>query len=171
MPPVEISLSPVGSRIGYWPRVQAVDLQTFTMSRTAVAPGTVLDNISLSAAAQHFIAARPSAFPARTGAMAQLGRGELNAFGAGDYSGAAFIGQDLRNAVFNGAILKDVNFVSANLQGARFLASVVTGANFAQADLRGADMRGAQGLVFAQIQSAAFDKTTLLPPNLGANIL
>jgi uncharacterized protein YjbI with pentapeptide repeats len=145
-------------------------MATFLRQPQAIAPGSVLDNISLSAAAQQFISTANSAFPARSGALQQLASGNVSTFGVGDYSGAAFIGQNLQGAVFDGAILANANFSSANLQGAKFTNALVTGANFTQADLRGADLRDAQGLVFQQIQGATFDQSTLLPTRIGANI-
>jgi uncharacterized protein YjbI with pentapeptide repeats len=166
----DISVSPIGARVGYWPRVAIVDLATFIRPGNPIS-GSRLDTISLSAAAQVFISTAVTSFPARIQAMSQLGRGDFAVFNGGDYSGAAFIGQDLRNAVFESAILKDVSFVNVNLQGARFMNSVVTGANFTSADLRGADLRGAQGLEFSQVQGATFDRSTLFPPHLGPDIV
>ncbi|TAL04550.1 MAG: pentapeptide repeat-containing protein [Rhodospirillaceae bacterium] len=150
--------------------VPLVSLATFIQPKTAVAPGTILDNISLSAAAQKYISTAGSAFPVRPESLTRLASGNLTMLGAGDYSGAAFIGQNLQNAIFENALLTNANFSSANLQGSQFIASVVTGANFAQSDLRGADLRGAQGLMFSQVQSATFDNTTQFPSTIGANI-
>ena len=166
---VDISLAPT-AELGYWPMVPVVSFATYVRPPAVIAPGTILDNISLSAAAQKFISTAVSSFPERPQALSRLAVGNFTMLGAGDYSGAAFIGQNLQNAVFDNALLVNANFSNANLQGARFTASVVTGANFTQADLRSADLRGAQGLVFAQVQGAAFDTSTLFPTGIGADI-
>ena len=167
---VDISLA-AAPTLGYWPSIAVVNFATFLRPQTAVAPGTILDNISLSAAAQQFISTATSSFPQRSQALGKLASGNFSTFGVGDYSGAAFIGQNLQNAIFENALLAHVNFSSANLQGARFISSVVTGANFNQANLYGADLRGAQGLIFAQVQGANFDRTTRFPVGIGAAIL
>ena len=64
-----------------------------------------------------------------------------------------------------------MNFAATSLRGAIFITSLVDGAQFGQADLTGADLRGAQGLTFAQLQNTIFDDSTIFPPGIGTDIL
>ncbi len=150
-----------------FPRTPTVDFSKFIDVGPKLAPrGTILDTISLSADAQVFISANRAAFTERGQGMAELAKGTTT-FGANDYSGAMFIGQNLRGATFNGSLLVGTNFTAANLRDSKFVNTLVTGARFAQADLRGADLSGAQDLNFDQIAHANFDATTTFPTGIG----
>jgi uncharacterized protein YjbI with pentapeptide repeats len=126
----------------------------------------VADQVFLSASARQFISSSTSFFPLREAGLAALENGATT-FNEVDLSGASFVGQILDGAVFLNSTLMNVNFVGASLRGAIFSASYVEGARFNQADLRGADLVGAQGLTFAQVQGATTDATTLLPTGIG----
>ena len=131
----------------------------------------VIDTVTLSAEAQRLISSGGAfLFPARADGLKALVLG-TTAFVNVDLSGAALIGQRLDGALFSNAVLKDVNFTATSLRGARFEATLVEGARFNQADLTGADLTGAQGLLFTQIQGATFDETTALPAGIGNAIL
>jgi uncharacterized protein YjbI with pentapeptide repeats len=129
----------------------------------------VFDHVWLSAEARRLVSTAPSSFPERSAGLDALGRG-VTRFSDADLSGAAFVGQILDGAVFANTILRDVNFVGASLRGAIFTASPVDGTRFNQADLSGADLTGAQGLTFAQIQGATTDAATVLPVGIGNDI-
>ncbi len=150
-----------------FPRTPVVAFAQFIDIGPKLAPrGTILDTISLSAEAQVFISANRAAFSNRGQGMAELASG-ITEFGARDYSGAMFIGQNLRGATFNGSILIGTNFTATNLRDAKFTNALLTGARFAQADLRGTDLSGAQDLNFDQIAQAKFDTTTIFPSGIG----
>jgi len=131
----------------------------------------IVDQITLSAEAQRLISSGGAfLFPDRAEGLALYVAGGT-AFANVDLSGAVFLAQKLDGAIFSNVLLKDANFTAASLRGARFEASLVDGARFNQADLTGADLSGAQGLVFSQIQGATFDATTVLPTGIGNSIL
>lgn len=131
----------------------------------------IVDQITLSAEAQRIIASGGAfLFPARAEGVALYVSGATS-FAGVDLSGAVFLGQKLDGAIFSNVVLKDANFTAASLRGARFESSLVEGARFNQADLTGADLTGAQGLTFAQIQGATFDASTVLPTGIGNAIL
>jgi uncharacterized protein YjbI with pentapeptide repeats len=132
---------------------------------------TVLDTITISAQAREALNTGVSPFDDRLQGLVQLGEGNFDSFIGRDYSGAIFFGQNLDGALFENAILQDVNFAATSLRGATFITSLVEGAQFGQADLTGADLRGAQGLTFAQVQNATFDDSTLFPDGIGTDIL
>jgi len=122
----------------------------------------IVDQVNLSAAARQVISTSATSFPDRALGIEALTFG-ATAFNDVDISGASFVGQILDGALFSNTILRDVNFVGASLRGAIFSSSVVEGARFNQADLSGANLLGAQGLVFSQIQGARTDSATQLP--------
>jgi uncharacterized protein YjbI with pentapeptide repeats len=130
----------------------------------------IADQVFLSAAARQFISTSATFFPARETGIDALTKGATS-FHEADLSGASFIGQILDGAIFSNSILKDVNFVGASLRGAIFSASLVEGARFNQADLSGANLIGAQGLTFSQVQGALTDADTQLPTGIGNTIL
>ncbi|MDX2223558.1 MAG: pentapeptide repeat-containing protein [Rhodospirillaceae bacterium] len=149
----------------------ALGLNSQGQSPTGDSRNIIVDQISLSAAAQAIVAAGVgAAFPARAQGVAQFAQGATTYVNV-DLSGAVFLGQNLDGAVFSNVILKDVNFSSTSLRGARFDASLLVGARFERADLTGADLSGAQGLVYGQIQGAIFDATTRFPAGIGNPIL
>ncbi|MDX2144183.1 MAG: pentapeptide repeat-containing protein [Rhodospirillaceae bacterium] len=126
----------------------------------------VVDQVTLSAAARKIFATSGSFFPERASGVGAVAS-RATRFDSVDLSGASFVGQILDGATFSSSILKDVNFVGASLRGAIFKASLVEGARFNQADLSGADLTGAQGLQFSQIQGAVTDTATVLPTGIG----
>ncbi len=132
---------------------------------------TVLDTVELSARAREALNLGVPPFQDRLQGLTQLSERETDNFVGGDYSGAIIFGQNLDGARFENAILQNVNFAATSLRGAIFIDSLVDGAQFGQSDLTGADLRGAQGLSFAQLQNAIFDDTTLLPTGIGTDIL
>ncbi|MCB2000002.1 MAG: pentapeptide repeat-containing protein [Rhodoferax sp.] len=139
-------------------------------SPTGDSRNIIVDQISLSATALAFISSGgAAAFPSRAQGVSALVQGATG-FSNVDLSGAVFLGQNLDGVRFSNTILKDVNFSSASLRGAQFAASLVEGARFDRADLTGADLSGAQGLVFAQIQGATFDSSTVFPEGIGNQI-
>ncbi len=129
----------------------------------------IVDQVTLSAAAQQIISTSTSSFAARAQGIAAVNSGGLT-FNNKDISGAAFVGQNLDGANFTNTILRDVNFTGASLRGATFTSSVVDGARFNAADLSGANLLGARGLQFSQIQGAFIDGTTQLPQAIGSLI-
>jgi uncharacterized protein YjbI with pentapeptide repeats len=139
-------------------------------TRTGNPRDVIVDQVTLSEAARNAVSTNASSSLDRTAGLAALHSGATN-FNDVDLSGAAFVGQILDGAVFSNSILRDVNFVGASLRGAIFNSSVVDGARFNQADLSGANLLGAQGLVFSQIQGATTDAETLLPEGVGNRIL
>jgi uncharacterized protein YjbI with pentapeptide repeats len=126
----------------------------------------IVDQVTLSAAAQQVIATNTSSFATRPQGIAAVNSGGI-VFNNQDISGAAFVGQNLDGANFTNTILRDVNFTGASLRGATFTSSIVDGARFNAADLSGANLLGAQGLKFSQIQGAFFDNDTQLPQAIG----
>lgn len=156
--------------------VESYSLRTFnglgltSSGRVAGTTGSprnlIIDQVSLSAAAQEIMAARSEPFAARTSGLKALTQGGLD-FTDVDISGAAFVGQILDGATFTNAVLRDVNFTGASLAGARFVSSAVDGARFNQANLSGADLAGAKGLRFEQVQGAITDASTILPKSVG----
>ena len=88
-----------------------------------------------------------------------------------DLSNALLISANLSNSDLTGtkfahANLSDANLSSSNLTRAQLYGADLTRANFAFAQLKGADLRTVKGLTKSQIQSAATDERTLLPPDL-----
>ena len=152
----------------------AFALKTFNgsgLSSTGETPSgnsrnVVLDHVRLSAAARQFIATSSTPFPEREAGVRSLVQGATS-FNDADLSGASFVGQLLDGAVFSNTILKDANFVGASLRGAIFNASLVTGARFNHADLSGANLSGAQGLEFTQVQGSITDSSTVFPVGIG----
>ena len=139
-------------------------------SPTGDSRNIIVDQVSLSAEAQRFISSGgATSFPGRATGVSQYVQGGTQ-FEHSDLSGAVFLGQNLDGAKFSNVILNDVNFNSTSLRGARFEASLVQGARFDRADLTGADLSGAQGLKFNQVQGAIFDSTTIFPPDIGNRI-
>ncbi|MBL8628586.1 MAG: pentapeptide repeat-containing protein [Rhodospirillaceae bacterium] len=126
----------------------------------------IVDQVTLSAAAQQIISTGTSSFAARSTGLTAVNNGAV-VFDGKDISGAAFVGQNLDGVSFNNSVLRDVNFTGASLRGATFTSSVVDGARFNAADLTGANLSGAQGLQFSQIQGAFLDETTQLPLAIG----
>jgi uncharacterized protein YjbI with pentapeptide repeats len=130
----------------------------------------VADQVTLSTEARRVIATANGFFPEREAGLNAVTNGETF-FNDQDLSGASFVGQILDGAVFNNSNLTGVNFVGASLRGTIFSASVVDGARFNQANLSGADLTGAKGLVFSQLQGAITDTFTVLPTGIGNRIL
>lgn len=170
-------LTPITARFPVLPSARsalsdynALGLTARGESPTGDSRNIVIDQVTLSAAAQAIIASGGGfAFPARAQGVAQFTQGATT-FTNVDLSGAVFLGQNLDGAVFSNVILKDVNFSSTSLRGARFEASLVDGARFERADLTGADLSGAQGLLYGQIQGAVFDASTRFPAGIGSRI-
>lgn len=160
--------------------VQAYSLQNFNglglSSSGRLAGGNtgnirnaIVDQVSLSAEAQRYIATT-SSFPGRTAGLTAL-TGSGVVFEGVDISGASFVGQALDGAAFTNAVLKNVDFTGSSLVGATFVSSLVDGARFNQANLSGANLAGAQGLNFAQVEGAIFDAKTVSPQSIGSLIL
>ncbi|MEF2246018.1 pentapeptide repeat-containing protein [Paenibacillus sp. IITD108] len=78
-----------------------------------------------------------------------------------DHIGARLSGIDLR-----GADLRGFLFIAADLRGADLRYADVIGADFRDADLSGANLNGCIFLTQAQVNSAAGDKQTSLPPSV-----
>jgi uncharacterized protein YjbI with pentapeptide repeats len=83
-----------------------------------------------------------------------------------DHRGADLIGARLASADLRGANLRGAYLIGADLRGADLRSADVIGADFRDADLRGADLTGALFLLQSQLDAAAGDSTTVLPPTL-----
>ena len=83
-----------------------------------------------------------------------------------DHRGADLAGADLRGAGLSGASLRGACLVGADLSGADLSGADLTGADLRGASLRGADVSGAVFLVQSQLDAAAGDAGTRLPPRL-----
>jgi uncharacterized protein YjbI with pentapeptide repeats len=83
-----------------------------------------------------------------------------------DLAGAGLIGKDLARADLCGASLRGAYLTGADLRGADLSAADLTGADLRGADLRGADLTGSMFLTQSQIDAAAGDASTRLPPSL-----
>lgn len=80
---------------------------------------------------------------------------------ATSYRGADLTGADLRGADLTGASLRGTCLIGADLTAAD-----LTGADLRGASLRGADLSGSIFLIQAQLDAAAGDTGTKLPPSL-----
>ena len=83
-----------------------------------------------------------------------------------DHAGADLIGARWRGAQLAGASLRGAFLIGADLRNADLRGADFTGADLRDADLRGADLTGALFLVQAQLDAAAGDRHTTLPPAL-----
>lgn len=93
-----------------------------------------------------------------------------------DFEEANFTGADLRRtkliearcprAVFENAMLAHADARGADLRHADFTDADVTRTNFEDADIAGADLRNAEGLTQAQLNSACGDRLTRVPPGM-----
>jgi len=80
--------------------------------------------------------------------------------------GADLIGHDLRGADLRGASLRGAHLTGADLSGADLGRADLTGADLRGADLSGADLTGSLFLTQSQLEAAAGDRATRLPPAL-----
>ncbi|MDW5325293.1 pentapeptide repeat-containing protein [Plantactinospora sp. KLBMP9567] len=83
-----------------------------------------------------------------------------------DRRGAELIGADLRRADLAGANLRGAYLIGADLRGVDLTLADLTGADLRGANLRGADLTGSLFLTQAQVDAAAGDVRTGLPPAL-----
>ncbi|MEQ4305190.1 pentapeptide repeat-containing protein [Plantactinospora sp. B6F1] len=83
-----------------------------------------------------------------------------------DRRGAELIGADLRRADLVGANLRGAYLIGADLRGVDLTLADLTGADLRGADLRGAELTGSIFLTQAQVDAAAGDLRTGLPPAL-----
>ena len=83
-----------------------------------------------------------------------------------DHAGADLIGARWRGAQLAGASLRGAFLIGADLRNADLRGADFTGADLRDADLRGADLTGALFFVQAQLDAAAGDRHTTLPPAL-----
>ena len=82
------------------------------------------------------------------------------------HDGADLIGADLRGADLSGASLRGARLIAADLGGADLTGADFTGADLRDASLRGADLTGSIFLTQSQLDAAAGDTATRLPPSL-----
>ena len=83
-----------------------------------------------------------------------------------DHRGADLIGADLRGADLGGANLRGASLIGADLRGADLRMADLTGADLRAANLSGADLGDSIFLTQAQLDAAAGDAGTKLPPSL-----
>lgn len=81
-----------------------------------------------------------------------------------DRRGADLVGADLRGTDLRGASLRGALLVGADLRGADLTLADVTGADLRGARLAGADLSRTLFLTQAQVDAAAGDRATRLPP-------
>jgi uncharacterized protein YjbI with pentapeptide repeats len=82
-----------------------------------------------------------------------------------DHRGADLIGRKLRGADLRGANLRGAQLIGADLRGADLRRADVIGADFRGAQLAGANLANTIFLIQAQLDAAAGDPTTQLPPS------
>jgi uncharacterized protein YjbI with pentapeptide repeats len=83
-----------------------------------------------------------------------------------DHGGADLVAANLRRADLRGANLRGARLIHADLRGANLAQADVSGADFRDANLRGADLSEALFLTQAQLDAAAADGETRIPPTL-----
>jgi hypothetical protein len=100
--------------------------------------------------------------------LADLTDAELSLAGLGgaDLTRANLSGANLSLADLTGANLTGADLTRANLSGAHLIIAILTDANLTRANLSGVRLGSVIGLVQAQIDSAATDPTTELPPGI-----
>ncbi|HEY8281196.1 MAG TPA: pentapeptide repeat-containing protein [Leifsonia sp.] len=135
--------------------------------RIAEADRTVRD--LCDAAPEQILAADVDALQAPAAALLReasaLHRAQRNtnplARAGADLVDASLAGADLRGAEFRGALL-----IAADLRGADLSGADLIGADLRDADLSGADLHSAIYLTQPQLNAAAGDATTRIPPGL-----
>jgi uncharacterized protein YjbI with pentapeptide repeats len=83
-----------------------------------------------------------------------------------DHRGADLIGAKLAGADLRGASLRGAYLIGADLRNADLRYADVIGADFRNSDLRGANFTGALFLIQSQLDAAAGDTGTTVPPGL-----
>jgi uncharacterized protein YjbI with pentapeptide repeats len=83
-----------------------------------------------------------------------------------DHRGADLVGADLVGADLRGADLRGAYLIGADLRRADLRLADLIGADFRGTRLGGADLTGSIFLVQAQVDAAAGDRGTVLPPSL-----
>lgn len=126
--------------------------------------GSADDLLGLDVAAHR---ERAAALLLRASELARAGPRRAGPGRAGpDYRGARLIGAGLRGADLRGASLRGACLIGADLSGADLTAADFTGADLRGASLRGADLAGGLFLTQPQLDAAAGDAATRLPPRL-----
>jgi uncharacterized protein YjbI with pentapeptide repeats len=95
----------------------------------------------------------------------ELARARAGATGA-DRRGADLIGRDLRRMDLRGANLRGALLIGANVRGADLTLADVTGADIRGAEIHGARLASSLFLTQSQVDAAAGDAATTLPPSL-----
>ncbi|MDF5752360.1 pentapeptide repeat-containing protein [Spongiactinospora sp. TRM90649] len=107
--------------------------------------------------------ARAEVPPARPGGAPK--RGRRRPLGR-EHRGADLVGADLRGADLRGANLRGAYLIGADLRRADLRMADLIGADLRGANLGGADLTGSLFLIQAQLDAAAGDAATRLPPSL-----